>query len=130
MIKVSKLEAMRKYANGLRLKAINSLGGECQVNGCGEKQAFSLRVVLINKEVKKLKQLAAYRFIITCANKADIAMLVCDRCYGNIRNDNAWAKRMRLPRPLTEANGEYHWIAGQRVLRYKGFDDTPEHLLK
>lgn len=128
MTQANKLEAMRKYANGLRIKAIETLGGECQ--GCGEKEVFCLRVVLITRTAKKLKQLKAYRLIIEDINRAKWAILLCDRCYSNMRNDKAMVKQFRLPKPTSEANGEYHWIAGQRILKRKGYEGIPDHLLK
>jgi hypothetical protein len=115
--------AMRKYANGIRLKAIVSLGGRCQGTGyCPEDSPDKLNIIRIDKELAKMDNIKAYRTIAESLEPNKIAKVLCNDC--KISMDNASKLDRLASRKATRNNKRRKvWIAGEMVDKPPSYDE-------
>lgn len=122
--------AMRKYANGMRLKAILALGGRCQGTGyCPQDDAREMYVIMIDKGLAKMDKVRAYRKIVESLEPKELAIVLCKQCRESMRSEAKLVKVNKGKRKAKVIETEMVYIAGERVTRPKGYDDTPDHLI-
>lgn len=122
--------AMRKYANGMRLKAILALGGRCNGTGyCPQDDAKEMYVIMIDKGLAKMDKVRAYRKIVESLEPRELAIVLCKQCRESMRSEAKAVKVNKGKRKVKIVETEMVYIAGEKVARPANYEDTPAHLI-